>query len=172
MNIKLKPFHPARYVWHLTWKGNRHSIASKGLLAEYSNRNAVFANNQSEWLWHMWPIPIDRYENRFSLEDYDYWRIDTQKAGVNWFIDPIMEHDYKNYGCHSKYEYICTLENISTDALKLYFYSEYDLRGFPYYFNKREIVKRRNRVRSLDLYENLEFNTWLEDRSWILKLAG
>jgi len=119
----------------------------------------------------MWPIPIDSYDNRFSLYDYDFWRIDTVKAGVKWHIDPFMSVGFHAYGCQSKYHYVCTRENISTDALKLYFYNEYDLRGYPFYFKKREIVKRRNMVRSLDLYEDLEFNTWLEDRKWILKIA-
>ena len=171
MKIKLKSICPSRYIWHLSFKGNRHSIASKGLDTSYSRRGALFANNQSHWLYNMWPIPIGRYENCFSLHNYDFWRIDTVKAGVKWFIDPIMELDYKTYDCHSKYDYVCTRENISIDALKLYFYNEYDLRGIPFYYKKREIVKRRNTSRSLDLYEDLEFNNWLEDRKWILKMA-
>jgi hypothetical protein len=119
----------------------------------------------------MWPLPIDGWDPGFSVYDYDFWRIDTLKAGVKWYIDPFMEEDYKAYGCRSKYDYICTLEDISTDAMKLFFYNEYDLVGYPWYYKERDVIQFKHAIPKLSLYEDVEVNNWMEDREWILKIA-
>ena len=158
MEIKLQTIRPNRFVWHLTSKANRSSIASIGLKMENSANGALFANNQSESLFNMWPLPIDGWDPGFSVYDYDFWRIDTAKAGVKWYLDPFMEEDYKAYGCRSKYDYICTLEDISTDAMKLYFYNEYNLVGYPWYYNERDVIQYKHAVLQLNLYEDVEMN--------------
>lgn len=172
MDCQLQAIRPNRYVWHLSKKFHRNSIAVNGLLRSAGKFGCVFANNQEVSLLDMWPLPIDGWESEFSLYDYDFWRIDTVKAEVKWYVDPYMKQDYLNYGCRSSFDYICTLEDIKTDALKLYFYNEYDLRGYPWYCNGKVIVKDENCIPGLSLFEEVEINNWIEDRSWIIKLAN
>ena len=97
MEIKLQTIRLNRFVWHVTYKENRRSIGLNGLKTEFTYKGAVFANNQSESLFNMWPLPIDGWDPGFSVYDYDFWRIDTLKAGVTWYLDPFMEDDYKAY---------------------------------------------------------------------------
>ena len=172
MEIKLQTIRPNRFVWHVTYKENRRSIGLNGLKTEFTYKGAVFANNQSESLFNMWPRPIDGWDTGFSVYDYDFWRIDTLKAGVKWYLDHFMEDDYKAYGCRSKFDYICTLEDIRTDAMKLYFYNEYDLVGYPWYYKERDVIQFKHAIPQLNLFEDVEVNNWMEDREWILKIAG
>jgi hypothetical protein len=158
MKSNLQSIRPNRFVWHVTFKGNRCSIAKNGLKSEFTFKGAVFANNQSQSLFDMWPLPIDGWDPGFSVYDYDFWRIDTAKAGVKWYVDPFMEEDYKAYGCRSKYDYICTLENICIDAMKLYFYNEYNLVGYPWYYNDREVIQYKHAIQQLSLYEDVDSN--------------
>jgi hypothetical protein len=171
MECQLQAIRPNRYVWHLSRRYHRNCIAANGLLGCHGKFGLVFANNQGVSLFDMWPLPIDGWDNEFSLYDYDFWRIDTLKAGVNWYVDPCMQEDYKTYRCRSSFDYICTLEDIKTDALKLYFYNEYDLKGYPWYYNETEIIKDENCISELPLYEDVEINNWIATRPWLKKLA-
>lgn len=157
-NDKLYAVRTNRFVWHVTDKGNRESIGKNGLIPQKSETGRVYANNQEFDLMLFWPCPIDCFDADFRLYNYDFWQIDTERAGVDWFIDPNLELDYKAYNCLSKYHYLCTPLSIPKEALKLFFYHEYNLIDYLWYFDGKLTIQENNCVRPLSLCEDLDFN--------------
>ncbi len=80
---------PQRFVYHVSKRENRKSIDQQGLRTNTDNgilnfQNAVFANNSNCGDW--FPFVIDVFEE-CNFNDYDIWRIDTNKINNEWFID-------------------------------------------------------------------------------------
>lgn len=128
-----------QYVYHLSYKSKRHSIAENTLkgyrdVKRFSNRGLVFAHNTDQvsmnWYW----MCLDIYEKQFYDEDeehcayrdhlrwfvnkyYDIWRIDNEIANKNWYVDQI---GYYDCFCDVKKDYyIKCFGNIPKEALTL-----------------------------------------------------
>ena len=127
----LYKIHPARYVWHVTPKKNRESIARDGIICGMRREGGLWANNHNI-VSQFYPWAIDGpFGGEPNYENYDFWRIDTLKARVEWKMDPYMhvwasEH---KAAWEERKRFICTLKNISRSAISLFafertFYSD------------------------------------------------
>ncbi|MBU3744230.1 MAG: hypothetical protein FGM61_06720 [Sediminibacterium sp.] len=132
---------PDRYSWHLSYPLYRSRIAQQGILPICESKPLVFANNQIEFPYLLWPIVFDDSGMMFDWEKYpsrqeaekaltelvygglDYWRIDAEIAGYHGYrIDPfqpalIADMFYTNA---REEHYICRRESIPPQALKLF----------------------------------------------------
>lgn len=142
MTLNLIKAKPRRYVYHVSYPCNRLSIYEEGIRPHPTLDNKytlLFVNNHPlEFnLMEFWPLPIDWYDrtgNYGNVSDkvfksqYDYWRIDTKKVDVEWYIDPYMKADFKYYCNESKPNcFLCTPTLIPISALDL---MEFDLHGY------------------------------------------
>lgn len=107
-----------KYVYHLTRKYNREKILKEGL-KNYKKPSTgyVFAHNTNRFETYWYWFCLDSYELDFSqfygneleymLDDksqlrccvnhfYDIWRIDTDIAGKEWYVDYVGLHDMPN----------------------------------------------------------------------------
>lgn len=138
--LNLTSIKPRRYVYHVTRASHRLDIMFNGVLPLFkkSEYSLAFANNMHprQSVGNFWPLPIDMYDISYEYGDwtlqaffsgYDYWRIDTVKANVEWYIDPFMESDCHTYRCGKPENFICTPSVIHADALDL---MEYDMEGY------------------------------------------
>ena len=115
-----------RYIWHIGKLNDdtNYQIAAEGLTC-YSNF-AVFAHNNITCFDHTYPVFIDR--NIFwdgpifpLLENYSFWRIDTQVAQVDWFEHPNMQEEISVYGLSTKKaSYVFSFNTIPNTALQLF----------------------------------------------------
>jgi hypothetical protein len=111
----------ARYVWHVSKKKFRDSIAKNGLVPQPFEKSiwarspalyyppAIFVNNHpvyDEW-FH---LDESKYIGRTSFET-DVWRIDTTKLNVKWYLD---------YNLGSRPDALFTKEHIPVDAIQLF----------------------------------------------------
>lgn len=115
---KSKIVTPKKYVYHLTDKKNRGSIAKFGLLPMPFNKSvwkdsvklyypdAVFANN-SEDFKEFFPIDEWAYVSK-SFKNLEVWRINTEIANAIW---------YEDFRCHNS---VYTTEKIPLEALNLF----------------------------------------------------
>jgi hypothetical protein len=124
-----KPVLHHRYLWHVTY--NRHNlnllIAKQGIVLPF--RGAVYAHNNPPSFDIMYPYFVDRHDwfmgpSRYrcdgaQFDRYSFWRIDTQKLGLSWYLDPGMFSDADYLGV-SKHHYLCTPHAIAPRALRLY----------------------------------------------------
>lgn len=132
---------PDRYIWHLSYPCYRSRIASEGILPIGDSTPFVFANNQIQYPYLLWPIVYDDSGMMFDWDKYptqqaaekvlteivygnrDYWRIDSEIAGYHGYrIDPfqpalIAEMFFTNA---SEEHYICRKESIPPQALTLF----------------------------------------------------
>ena len=100
-------------------------IAKNGLICPANY--AVFAHNRLASFDAMFPYFLDVWDfhsDMFLVEGYQFtaysfWRIDTQKAGVNWYVDPNMKTDAELLG-FNPYNYVCSIQSIPNSALKLF----------------------------------------------------
>ena len=113
------PVNVSRYVYHISYQRNRHSIQKNGLKANskpntIGYQNAVFAHNCNFLDLNWYPLALDHYEWSFWCEEtetelelndndmiinrfencYDVWRIETTKLGKQRFIDDIGEKEF------------------------------------------------------------------------------
>jgi hypothetical protein len=118
---------PSRFVWHVSAPYNDLSIAAYGL--ECPENNAVFAHNNLKSFDDMYPYFLDFWDIDFreiSIDgiqfcQYSYWRIDTSKLNINWYVDPEMEGDCSISCINSNpRNFICTPNSIPTYALELF----------------------------------------------------
>ena len=127
----LYKINPARYIWHVSPKKNRDSIARCGIICGMGREGGLWANNHNI-VTEFYPWAIDGpFGGEPDCENYDFWRIDTLKAGVEWKMDPYM-HVWAT-GHQAAWEerkrFICTLSHVSRRAISLYkfertFYSD------------------------------------------------
>ncbi len=128
---------PDRFVWHLTgaFSKRRKGILTYGLLPV---GGLVFANTYCFALNEMWHWEFEwRYCGRTELQDdlalaqicrsIDFWRIDTQKVKAKWYKDPNLNPYYLFNGQNIGHRYICTPQNIPTNAIELY---KFDLKKY------------------------------------------
>jgi hypothetical protein len=117
----LKKVTPHRFVYHLTKKSNRASIAHFGLLACDGSwyENAVFSHNSNSINSDWYPYVFEdvfyytcitggsgKYYSQIINDDqpivtnmlyfleYDIWRIDTHKLNRDWFIDSVTAAEF------------------------------------------------------------------------------
>ncbi len=112
---------PQRYVWHVgqsTCAEVAASIERYGLMAGYSGKDAVFANNQSLDPRGLYPIAIEHVCFKYP-EIRDIWRIDTKKCKVRWYADVCM-YGYAIPDWSKNIYWIFTPSNIPPGALKRY----------------------------------------------------
>lgn len=121
---------PDRFVWHLTlgMESRRENILTNGLLPLHG---MVFANTNCYAVEEMWYWSFDylydvslHTELQLDLQCYkvccsiDFWRIDTQKLECKWYLDQNLSYSSN---------YICTPQNIPTNAIELY---KFDLKKY------------------------------------------
>jgi hypothetical protein len=111
----------SRYVWHVSNKIHRESIAKTGLIPQTFEKS-VWA--QSPELYYPPAIFVnnhDNYDEWFHLDESKYipsttfetdvWRIDTSKLDLKWYLD-------LNKG--GKSEYLYTKEMIPVESIQLF----------------------------------------------------
>lgn len=148
IKINQVPIKPRRYLYHVTRPSRRLNILFEGIRPFQKERKyrLAFANNvpPHSTVGNFWPLPIDIYDINYDYgtwtlkafySNYDYWRIDTTKANVKWYIDPYMENDCYTYRCGKPENFLCTPSIIPADALDL---MEFDLEGY----NRFEQVRK------------------------------
>lgn len=146
---------PQRFVYHLTSKSNRLSIAKKGLIGHSTQsigyQNAIFAHNHCKpsCLWY--PYILDVYDSNpnqtikflndenfivtdFALMNYDVWKIDTKAIKNEWFVDNVALKDFLA-GSWYPY-YVVTFRDIPASALKLIDY----LNPYGFFHKKGEVA--------------------------------
>lgn len=132
---------PDRYIWHLSYPCYRSRIAKAGILPIGDSTPFVFANNQIQYPYLLWPIVYDDSGMMFNWDQYpsqqaaekaltelvygerDYWRIDSEIAGYYGYrIDPFQPALLADlfYTNASEAHYICRREPIPPAALKLF----------------------------------------------------
>jgi hypothetical protein len=130
---------PVRFVWHVAVCRDhrnhdleRFSIATEGLIYDFSNFKVIFANNALYSITEfypfffefcIWPESTDPLMNliRKELEEplllSDFWRIDTHAFNAEWRIDPNMKAESR---VKIEQNYLCTPMNIPPYALRMY----------------------------------------------------
>lgn len=136
-----------RYIWHVTSPSLRNDILINGLLIEKSTYKAIFANNQAN-IRGFYPFIID-YDIKENIGFYDYWRIDTQKAGSEWIVDPNMASSgiFEN----NDEVWVCTLDDIPVSALQLF--------TFNAYYRKPFFTKYLDSKNDINFYIKRKYNT-------------
>lgn len=127
--IKMRP---GKYVYHLTpshpiekeydvYYYKRLSIVLEGLHGSDKGLRGVWANNQLENIFRLYPMTIDaigmdNIDLLHWIYSHDVWRIDTTAFNATWYIDPnfmLTEGEYIR-------EYVFTESSVPPHALKLY----------------------------------------------------
>jgi hypothetical protein len=115
----LRKVTPRRFVYHVSRKSVRDSIAKHGLIARHYDRiggNAIFAHNSNQLDRDWYPYCFDVFyftprgtgknksqiinddkpvvTNFVYLLEFDVWRIDTHKLNRNWYIDNAACYDF------------------------------------------------------------------------------
>ena len=132
---------PDRYIWHLSYPCYRSRIAQAGILPIGKTTPFVFANNQIEYPYLLWPIVFDDSGMMFDWDKYpsheaaakalteivygdrDYWQIDSEIAGYDGYrIDPFQPAVIADifYTNAREDHYICRKKAIPPQALKLF----------------------------------------------------
>lgn len=101
-----------RYIWHISWNIYRSSIATYGIRPMHG---LSFANNENVRVDNMWHWHIEDYGQEGCVRYLDFWRIDTIKANVRWFVDPHMGFTYGR-----AYYPVCTPDLVPSSALTLF----------------------------------------------------
>jgi hypothetical protein len=132
-SYELEPVRVLPFIWHVARQDNRRGIQEHGLLPI---KGLLFANNLDHELMKMWPVRF-RYDipychvssdvDTIRLYDqyamgcgFDFWRIDTKKANVKWYVDPILAEEYWGWGLDTMYHYVVTPKPVGLDALELF----------------------------------------------------
>lgn len=110
----LKPVKTNRFIWHVSGPKNRLSILEKGLIPRESD-GGLWANNYHN-IGVFYPFAIDG--DYIPYDHFDFWRIDTHKAKVEWREDPNMYDVTPNP--LNRCRYVCTYKPIAASAIKLY----------------------------------------------------
>lgn len=132
---------PDHYIWHLSYPCYRSRIAKEGILPIGESTPFVFANNQIQYPYLLWPVVYDDSGMMFDWDQYpsrqdaekvlteivygnrDYWRIDSTIAGYHGYrIDPFQPAliaDLFHTNAREEH-YICRRESIPPAALKLF----------------------------------------------------
>jgi hypothetical protein len=111
----LIPVKPKSPLHHYSTYKNRKSIQKNGLIPKIGRQTLNYlSHNKSE----NEPIPMifaqdTRHGNFFGVYGSDIWEIDLEKAGVNWYKDPIHKDD------GNQWDFYVTLEPILPSAIKL-----------------------------------------------------
>ncbi len=132
---------PLRYVYHVSYASSRESIEKKGLIAKFSEMNdakCVFAHNAGYPDMGWYPFCFDEpfywektadFDSReldflyFMLKyEYDFWQIDTRKAGISWYID---KHGMNDFYDGINYPFlIMAFDDVPRDAIRLFNFHE------------------------------------------------
>jgi len=140
------PFKPQRYVYHIDYGGRRSkndaeyykykrlNIALRGLYGKDQGTQGVWANNQMENIFQLYPINIDGFGMSVNeiLEwvlSFDVWRIDTCAFNVQWYIDP--NHMLTDYDMKEKW--VFTENSVPPHALKLY---HFNINEYEFLYNQ------------------------------------
>jgi hypothetical protein len=138
----LRKVTPRRFVYHVTRRLRRESIAKHGLIArerDYLGGKTVFAHNSNQLDRDWYPYCFDVFyftpdgtskvqsqiinddrcvvTNFVYLLEFDVWRIDTHKLKRDWFID--------NHACFDFLQkinipfYVFSYGDVPVSALKL-----------------------------------------------------
>jgi len=100
MNYKLVKTEPLRYIYHLSRRKHRASIAKKGLLPQSFHKSqwsdspglyypdAIFASNLTDftWFFHIEEWVFISLNSEYT-DNIDVWRIDTLKCNNVWYAD-------------------------------------------------------------------------------------
>jgi hypothetical protein len=136
-----KKITPLRYVYHVSYAFCREGIDKNGLLSAYSRMNdayCVFAHNAGYPSMRWYPFCFDesfywkeaaKFDSReyefmyFMMKyGYDFWQIDTRKAGIEWFID---KHGMDDFYEGINYPFlIMAFDNVPRDAMRLFNFHE------------------------------------------------
>ena len=177
--VQKTPVQTSRYLWHIKYDSYNSDlkIAANGLLCP--KNYAVFAHTHNFGFNDMYPYFMDFWDFDIQVLDlecqfsaYSFWRIDTNLANVDWFIDPNMKEDSELLGYNYK-NYVCTLNSIPNYALKLFKYDR------DRYVTKRPFITRGNGVASVRPYRNdidslvpdVEMNNYIQWRNQNIPLC-
>lgn len=120
---------PNRFMWHLSRASCRESIRNSGLLPGCEQKNGIWAHNNIIPIAWFYPMAWDGVFFGYDYRSYDYWRIDNAKAKVEWRIDPYMNSLQSKYTAeewNSKSRYLCTMDSVPPEALKLFKFAKDD----------------------------------------------
>ena len=169
------PYKPKRYVYHLDcgvrrrkndkeyYKYKRLNIALNGLYGKGQGTQGVWANNQMENIFNLYPINIDGYgmSDNEILEwvlSFDVWRIDTHAFEAQWYVDP--NHMLTDY--YRKENWVFTESSVPPHALKL----------FHFKINEFEFLFKKANEAEFWLVPNKETNRIIEYKRVQKKLAS
>jgi hypothetical protein len=162
-----KRFKPRRFIYHLT-KGDcpgneteenyykRLNVVFNGLLGNDNGISGVWANNQIEDLFLLYPFILDG----IGLSDRDYiefaecfdvWRIDTYAINSTWYLDPnfsITHHELIE-------NWVFTERSIPSCALKLFKFDFSETSFNSDRFDPIIKLKPVNEINRLLLHQNL-----------------
>lgn len=158
---------PARFVWHVKYnnKISDLNIANNGLLCP--KNSGVYAHNKLRHFSDMYPWFIDTYDyigTHWSIKGqeflmFSFWRIDTSKLDLTWFVDPAMINDVYVY-CDTRVtkanNFIFTPNPIPNYALKLF---TVDL---DRYLSEKSFIKYHQGTASVSPYRN-DFDSLLPE---------
>jgi hypothetical protein len=145
IHMDFQKIETSRFVFHMTLKKNRKSIAEHGLIASACNEmeysNAVFAHNSEIPSIYWYPFVSSRYEYvamhenpeyyfdfdsvgsyrdfKYLSDLYDIWEIDTVKLGKEWYLAKAALRDFGGDIFGGNELYVFTLGNISADCIRL-----------------------------------------------------
>jgi hypothetical protein len=137
---------PCRFVWHVRKKNLNDDLYVAAYGLNYKKNFIVLANNRCWSFENMFPYFQDfKKANKNDLnfrdailEDYSFWRIDTAISSCDWYVDPFLKENLNKAGlsnAHAK-NYILTLDNIPTEALKLFSFNNTIYAERPPYISK------------------------------------
>jgi len=111
----------------------------KGLYGIDQGNQGVWANNQMENIFCLYPINIDGFgmSQREILEwpySFDVWRIDTRAFRAKWYIDP--NHMLTHYDM--KENWVFTESSVPPHALKLF---HFNINEFTFLFKESNEVE-------------------------------
>ena len=146
------PIRPRRYVYHLDYgrgrrrrndmefyKYKRLNITLNGLYGKDQGNPGVWANNQMENIFNLYPVNIDGFG--MSLKEilewvlsFDVWRIDTHAFEAQWYVDP--NHMLTDY--YQKEKWVFTESSVPPHALKLF---HFNINEFTFLFKEANEVE-------------------------------
>ena len=160
--LKQKPVQTSRYLWHIKYGHYDTDLQIAAFGLKCPKKYAVFAHSNIfnfqytyPYFLDFWDFEIQTIDFCYQFSIYSFWRIDTHLANVDWFIDPNMVGEAKSMGV-SYQNYVCTLNNIPSYALKLF---KYDRDRYAY---KRPFITRGDGVVSARPYKN-DFDSLVPD---------
>lgn len=140
------PVQPKRYIYNLDYRScsrkndteyykyKRLNIALNGLYGKDRGTQGVWANNQMENVFRLYPINLDGYgmslkEILLWLSGMDVWRIDTRAFDATWYIDP--NHMLTHYDM--KENWVFTESSVPPHALKLF---HFNINEYEFLYNQ------------------------------------